>query len=78
VSAGKSGNLGERESVVVPGAKWQLTRNSDNVSIILKLTPVPSWTADNDIIGKTFFLLPLDGSGSWKFRLRQVEHVAYN
>jgi hypothetical protein len=73
VQAGKSGNLGEPESIVIPGAKWRINGDVVTNSVSLTLTPVPIWTTDNDIIGKTFFLLPLDGSTSWKFRPRQAQ-----
>ncbi|MFZ3375782.1 MAG: hypothetical protein WA183_09535 [Chthoniobacterales bacterium] len=68
VQAGKSGNLGEHESVVIPGAKWRIIGDAAATSVSLKLTPVPAWTTNNDVLGKEFFLLPLDGSKSWKFR----------
>lgn len=68
VQAGKSGNLGELESVVIPGAKWRVIGDAAVTSVSLKLTPIPVWTTNTDVLGKEFFLLPLDGSKWWKFR----------
>ena len=76
VQMGKSGNLGEMESVVIPGARWQITGDADANSARLKLSPIPTWTENRDIIHENFFLLPLDGSKSWKFRTRPVALTA--
>jgi hypothetical protein len=70
VQSGKSGKLGERESVVVGGAKWQITGDANASSVSLKLTPIPAWTRSHGVIDENFFLLPLDGSKSWRFRPR--------
>jgi hypothetical protein len=72
VQLGKSGNLGEPESVVIPGAKWLIIGNAAANSVSLKLTPAPAWTANREIIPENFFLLPLDGSKSWTFRPHAV------
>jgi hypothetical protein len=74
--AGKSGNLGEVESVVVPGAKWCITGDAGTNSISLKLMPLPAWTADKEVITENFFLLPLDGTKWWKCRPVQAESRA--
>jgi hypothetical protein len=77
VQLGKSGKLGDVESIVIPGAKWQITADPNANSVSLKLTPIPSWTSNRDgIPEKTFFLLPLDGSKSWKFRPRSLPSAA--
>jgi len=76
VQLGKSGNLGEIESIVIPGAKWQITGDANANSVWLKLTPIPTWTENRDIIDENFFLLPLDGSKSWKFRARPMALTA--
>ncbi len=68
---GASGDLGERESLVVPGARWHIATDANTNSVSLKLVPRPTWTANiNDGYGIRF-LLPLDGSKSWKFRTRK-------
>jgi len=76
VQLGKSGNLGEIESIVIPGAKWQITGDANANSVWLKLTPIPTWTENRDIIDENFFLLPLDGSKSWKCRARPMALTA--
>jgi hypothetical protein len=76
VQAGASGWLGELESVVIPGAKWKITGDTNTNSACLTLKPVPPWTSDDQAIGKHFFLLPLDGSKSWTFRTRQMQSRA--
>jgi hypothetical protein len=53
---------------VIAGAKWRIIGDAASNSVSLILTPIPIWTTDGDIIGKDFFLLPLDGSKSWEFR----------
>ena len=72
VQSGKSGKLGERESVVVHGAKWQIIGNANASSVSLKLTPIPAWTRNHKVLDENFFLLPLDGTKSWKFRSHSV------
>lgn len=70
MQSGKSGKLGERESVVVHGARWQITGDANTSSLSLKLTPTPAWTRSHGVIDENFFLIPLDGSKSWRFRPR--------
>jgi len=67
VMAGKNGRLGEWQSVVIPGSKWEITGDAATNSVSLKLTPIPRWVADKAVIGGDSFLLPVDGSKSWKF-----------
>jgi hypothetical protein len=70
VQSGESGKVAELESVVIPGAKWQVGSDANTDSVSLKLTPTPAWASNCEVIGENFFLLPLDGSKSWKFRPR--------
>jgi hypothetical protein len=65
MESGRAGKLGEHPSVVIPGAKWEMTGDAISHSVTLKLTPLPSWTG-TDVAGKDFWLLPLDGSKGWK------------
>jgi hypothetical protein len=65
--AGKTGNLGDWQSLVIPGSKWKITGDAATNSVSLKLTPIPRWVAERAVIGPDFFLLPVDGSKSWKF-----------
>lgn len=69
VQMGESTDFGDRESIVIPGAKWRIIADTTSNSVSLRLTPLPSWTAE---VGESFFLLPLDGSKSWTFRTRPV------
>jgi hypothetical protein len=71
--AGKSGNLGEADSVVVPGAKWYVTGDSGTNAVSLRLTPLPAWAIDREAISEDIFLLPLDGTKWWKFRPARAE-----
>jgi len=64
---GKSGRLGDWASVVIPGSKWIMTGDAETDSVSLKLTPIPSWVAESTVVGDDFFLLPVNGSKSWKF-----------
>jgi len=41
VQSGKAGKLGELESVVIPGAKWQITGDTIANSASLELAPIP-------------------------------------
>lgn len=57
----------EHDSVVIPGAKWEVIGDPAANSAALKLVPTPPWAINNDCAGPDFFLLPFDGSKSWKF-----------
>ena len=54
---------------------WHVSGDAIANSVSLKLTPIPSWTNNRDALDENFFLLPLDGSKSWKFRPRLVASV---
>ena len=71
LETGASGYLGERESLVAPGAKWRVTADSTSYSASFELTPRPVWTNDSDFGDQNHFLLPLDGSKAWIFRKRE-------
>jgi len=72
VQAGESGDLGDQESIVIPGAKWHIVSDTNSNSASFQLTPSPSWTADTSV-PPNLFLLPLDGSKSWTFRKRPTQ-----
>lgn len=57
----------EHASVVIPGAKWVMTGDPATNSATLKLSPIPEWAKSKSYVDESFFLLPLDGSRSWKF-----------
>jgi len=78
VQVGKFGNIAEFDSIVIPGAKWLVIGDAKNNSVSLKLTPIPLWARDCEEIPRRFFLLPLDGSKSWKFRPRFAAAVENN
>ena len=65
---GASGDLGTRDSLVVPGSKWRIIADTKTNSASLHLMPLPSWTTDTDAVEQSLFLLPPDGSKSWSFR----------
>ena len=67
MAAGKLG--GEHPSVVLPGAKWEITSDPAAHTVSLKLTPTPPWAIKSDVADDKFLLLPLDGSKAWKFEL---------
>ncbi len=70
MQGGKTGNLGEWQSVVIPGSKWKITGDAVTNSFTLELAPRPSWTIDSTaagtVAGSQYFLLPLDGSKPWQ------------
>jgi hypothetical protein len=67
MQSGKTGDLGDWSSVVIPGSKWEIKGEAGTNSVSLRLTPIPSWVSKKSVIDDSFFLLPLDGSKSWKF-----------
>lgn len=67
MAAGQLGGPAEHASVVIPGAKWEIVPDIANRSVALKLTPTPEWASHSPVAPPEFFLLPFDGSKSWKF-----------
>ncbi|HWB61808.1 MAG TPA: hypothetical protein VG733_20165, partial [Chthoniobacteraceae bacterium] len=68
MEAGKSGDLGAHDSVVVPGLKWVLSGDATAYTVTVKLATVPQWLADNPVTDESFWLTPLDGSKPWALR----------
>ena len=68
MESGKSGKLGEYESVVIPGSKWVITGDAGTNTITTKLSPLPKWVAENEVTSDEFWLAPLDGSKPWQLR----------
>lgn len=71
IQAGGTGDLGEYDSVIIPGSKWKIHANADTHSFNLELTPRPTWTTENTIASAEFWLLPLDGSKPWLLNVRE-------
>jgi len=67
MQAGKTGDLGDVASVVIPGSKWKIHGDTAANSVSLKLDPIPRWVSEKEVAGDDFFLLPPDGTKSWKF-----------
>lgn len=65
IQAGGSGDLGEYDSVIIPGSKWKIHANADAQSFTLELSPRPKWVTENTMVSAEYWLLPLDGSKSW-------------
>lgn len=71
MATGQLAEKTEHPSLVIPGAKWEVAADTAARTASLKLTPIPGW-ADykiSSVIDSEFFILPLDGSRSWKFDL---------
>jgi hypothetical protein len=58
-----------RDSVVLPRLRWELTADVEKGTVATRLTGAPEWIAKNEVIGDGFWLLPVDGSVAWQFRL---------
>ena len=57
-----------RDSVVLPGLRWDLNADPEKATVTTRLVGVPEWIATGEVTGKEFWLLPLDGSAAWQFR----------
>ncbi|HWB60341.1 MAG TPA: hypothetical protein VG733_12675, partial [Chthoniobacteraceae bacterium] len=67
MQAGKSGDLGDQSSVVIPGAKWKIEGDTAQNAFSIKLSPVPAWARDASVMGNPFFMVPLEGwRTSWQ------------
>jgi hypothetical protein len=66
VAAGANGRL----------ADWLINADAATHSVTLKLTPAPPWVSESGVVENDFFLLPLDGSQSWKFGVAGAAPVA--
>lgn len=72
MATGQLAEKSEHPSLVIPGAKWEVTADTAARTASFKLTPIPGWAdydKENRVIDNEFFILPLDGSRSWKFDL---------
>ena len=58
-----------RDSVVLPGLRWELTANAEKGTVATRLAGAPEWIVKNEVTGTEFWVLPLDGSASWQFHL---------
>lgn len=58
-----------RDSVVLPGVRWELIVDAKKGTVATRLAGAPEWIVTNAVTGKDFWVLPLDGSAAWQFRL---------
>ena len=61
-------DVAPRDSVVLPNVRWEVFLDAGKRSVTTRLANAPKWITDNVVTGANdFWLLPLDGSGSWQF-----------
>jgi hypothetical protein len=58
-----------RDSVVIPGLRWELIADAEKQTVATRLIGVPEWITKNEVTRPEFWVLPLDGSVAWQFRL---------
>lgn len=58
-----------RDSVVLPGLRWEMTTNAGKDAVFLRLAGAPEWILKGDVAPNEFWCLPIDGSVPWQFRL---------
>jgi hypothetical protein len=55
------------DSTVIPGARWEVSANVEQATVTTRLNGAPAWILTNEVTGKDFWCLPLDGSVAWQF-----------
>jgi len=60
-----------RDSVVLPGLRWELTADAEKGTVATRLAGAPEWIVKNEVTGSgnDFWTLPIDGSEAWQFHL---------
>jgi len=58
-----------RDSVVLPGVRWELTADAEKGTVATRLTGAPPWIVKNEVTNNDFWTLPIDGSEAWQFHL---------
>jgi hypothetical protein len=58
-----------RDSVVIPGLRWELIADAEKHTVAMRLIGAPEWIRKNEVTRPDFWVLPLDGSVAWQFRL---------
>jgi hypothetical protein len=66
LAAGKP--VESRDSVVLPGVRWELSADAAKRTVSTRLTNAPKWVLQNSVTPAEFWVLPLDGSVAWQFR----------
>jgi len=56
-----------RDSVVLPGLRWELSGDADKGTVATRLAGPPEWIVSNEVPSHDFWLLPIDGSVGWQF-----------
>jgi hypothetical protein len=59
-----------RDSVVLPGVRWELQADPGKRTVSTRLVNAPKWVVENAVTGSgdDFWLVPIDGSVAWQFR----------
>jgi hypothetical protein len=63
-----------RDSMVLPGLRWELNADPEKGTVSPRLTGAPPWIVTGEVAPGEFWLLPLDGSVAWQFH--QAAHVS--
>ncbi len=60
-----------RDSIVLPSTRWELVGDAQKNTVTTRLINAPEWIVNNTVTGKgtDFWLLPIDGSVAWQFRI---------
>lgn len=59
--------LESRDSVVLPGVRWEVTVGAEKNVVAMRLVGAPAWIEKGTVTPPEFWLFPLDGSVPWKF-----------
>ena len=54
-------------SHAIPGATWSIKLDREKRDLRLVLEGAPAWVTKSNVLGEGFYLMPLDGSGTWQF-----------
>jgi len=68
--------VSSRDSAILPGAYWECTADPLKRTVSLRLHNAPNWIYEGGVTGDGFWLLPLDGSVAWQFRVRPKSTAA--
>jgi hypothetical protein len=57
------------DSLVLPGVRWELIADVGKHTVATRLVGAPEWITKNAVTRPDFWVLPLDGSVAWQFRI---------